>query len=420
MLHTETLTTTTEQQLAQRFNAVRAQSLRLVAPLETEDWVVQPAEFVSPVKWHLAHTTWFFEVFVLQATLKSYKLYHKEFPYLFNSYYVSAGDRWSRAERGFLTRPTVSEILEYRKYVEEHLQEFLAQNELNEELVYIMEVGLQHEQQHQELLLYDIKYILGYNPLLPAYDTTLDAPAHKTPTHQWMSIPKGNYKIGFEGRGFAFDNEYGRHEVHLEAYEIADELVTNGEYLDFMQAGGYEDHTFWLSEGWDWLGEQRMKAPLYWFRDHDQWMHYTLAGVQPLDMLAPVSHLSYFEADAYARWKGCRLPTEFEWEVAQRQRMEAQTAGFVEDRLCAPKAVSGGYLGGLWEWTSSAYLPYPFYQAPDGALGEYNGKFMINQKVLRGGSYATPKAHIRPTYRNFFHPQMRWMFCGMRLAKHLK
>ncbi|REE05574.1 ergothioneine biosynthesis protein EgtB [Marinoscillum furvescens] len=418
MSHTETLTSVEELSLAQRFQDVRAQTMRLVAPLETEDLVVQPAEFVSPAKWHLAHTTWFFEVFVLQASSPSYQLFHPDFPFLFNSYYVSAGDRWTRAERGFLTRPTVAEILKYRTYVEEHLLDFLSREDLSPEQQHVMEVGLQHEQQHQELLLYDIKYILGYNPLLPVYDSTLNVRHSATGLSDWVAIEKGNYLVGFEGEGFAFDNEFGRHEVHLEAFEIADQLLTNGEYLEFMEAGGYEDHRLWLSEGWDWVSEQSRKVPLYWYQEDGRWMQYTLAGARALDLNAPVAHLSYFEADAFARWKGCRLPTEFEWEVAQAHRQGADVGGFVEDQLSEPCSVAGGYLGNLWEWTSSAYLPYPFYKAPKGALGEYNGKFMINQKVLRGGSYATPRSHIRPTYRNFFHPQLQWMFSGVRLAKH--
>lgn len=403
----------------ERFKEVRQQTLHLVDPLETEDFVVQPTEEVSPPKWHLAHTTWFFEVFLLVPNVKSYQLYHKGYPYLFNSYYISAGDRWTRALRGDLTRPTVKEVLTYRAYVEYHMEDWLSQTELSSEQQYVLEVGLQHEQQHQELLLYDLKYILGHNPLFPIYRPAADL-VQVEKEAEWLKVEKGNYKIGYHESGFCFDNELGYHEIHLEAFEVCDSLVTNREYLEFMNAGGYEDHRNWLSEGWDWSGHQSVKAPMYWMKEDETWRHYTLAGVEEIVLDEPVAHLSFYEADAYARWKGCRLPTEFEWEVAAGlfEAAPFEKSNFVNDEHYRPVSVKS-FFGNLWQWTSSAYLPYPFYKAPDGALGEYNGKFMINQKVLRGGSYATPRNHIRLTYRNFFHPHLQWLFSGVRLARHV-
>lgn len=402
-----------------RFHAVRNRFLDLVAPLQVEDFVVQPAEFVSPPKWHLAHTTWFFEVFLLLPNLPGYKLFNKDYPMLFNSYYVSEGDRWTRAERGFLTRPTLGEILEYRQYVEEHMSAFFDQVALTNDLEYVLEVGIQHEQQHQELFLYDIKYILGINPLFPRYKKAPKRVDVAVETDlQWLGVDKGNYLIGFEGKGFCWDNELGRHEVHLEAYEVMNRMVTNREYLDFMGSGGYENHMLWLSEGWDWINQREGNAPLYWVHEDDGWMTYTMQGLQALDLDAPVSHLSYYEADAYAKYKGCRLPTEQEWEVAAGQYGDPKQGNFIDRDINAPIPGANDFFGNLWEWTASDYAAYPFYKPPQGALGEYNGKFMVNQKVLRGGSYATPLDHIRLTYRNFFHPQMQWMFAGIRLARH--
>lgn len=408
------------QDLLYRFMAVRKQSEKLCAPLETEDYVVQPVADVSPPKWHLAHTTWFFEVFVLQPYMNNYRLFHKDFPLLFNSYYVSAGERWTRAERGYLTRPTVQEIYTYRRYVEEQMQQFLSTADITRELAHIMEIGMQHEQQHQELLLYDIKYILGHNPLFPPYIHN-NSPESKPGESVWLSVPGGNYKIGYKGDGFCFDNELGVHTAYLHDYEIASQPVTNGEYLQFMEDGGYSNPLVWLSDGWDWVTREGIKSPMYWIWEDNQWYQYAMSGFARIDRNAPVSHVSFYEADAYARWKGVRLPTEFEWETAAGlyESDLPDTANFVENELFAPIGQAGyGFFGNLWEWTSSAYLPYPYYEAPDGALGEYNGKFMVNQKVLRGGSYATPRNHIRLTYRNFFHPHLQWLFNGIRLARH--
>lgn len=410
------------QDLLSRFGAIRAQSLKLCEPLETEDYVVQPVTDVSPPKWHLAHTTWFFEVFILLPYARKYKLYNKDYPYLFNSYYVSAGDRWNRADRGALTRPTVKEIFAYRAYVEQHMMEFLSEGAPSDEIAHVLEIGLQHEQQHQELLLYDIKYILGHNPIFPFYVDAKNKEIHRQGKLDWLRVEKGNYLIGHEGDGFCFDNEQGRHEVHLHEYEVASKLVTVAEYLEFMRDGGYEDHRYWLSDGWDWLKGQSLKAPMYWLLEDGQWSQYSLHGLQRLNPDEPVAHISFYEADAFARWKGCRLPTEFEWEVAAQQyeRQIPEEANFVEREIFKPVGASGyGFYGNLWEWTASSYEPYPFYKAPDGALGEYNGKFMVNQKVLRGGSYATPREHMRLTYRNFFHPHLKWLFNGIRLARHI-
>lgn len=420
MAHPQSIPQDVNIDFLKRFKAVRQQTMRLVSPLETEDFVVQPVADVSPPKWHLAHTTWFFEVFVLVPQVKGYRLFNENFPYLFNSYYVGAGDRWTRAARGHLTRPTVAEIMAYRSHVEKHMEAFLRDGHLAEDVAHVLEIGLQHEQQHQELLLYDIKYILGHNPLFPGY-TDQPVAVSREVKPGWLAVPKGNYRIGHQGEGFCFDNELGRHEVHLEAFEIADHMVTNRAYLQFMQDGGYEDHRHWLSEGWDWLAGRVEKSPMYWVRTDGSWMHYTLGGLRKLDLNEPVSHLSFYEADAYARWKRCRLPTEFEWEVAAGMYETGLPRGnFVEQERFQPVAAEGySFYGDLWEWTSSAYLPYPYYKAPDGALGEYNGKFMVNQKVLRGGSYATPQNHVRLTYRNFFHPHLQWLFSGVRLARHI-
>lgn len=405
----------------QKFSGIRKQSEKLCEPLEIEDFVAQPVVDVSPPRWHLAHTTWFFETFVLVPKMKGYKLFNSQFPYLFNSYYVQAGERWQRAERGYLTRPTVKEIYDYRKYVNEHIQEFLESTELDDELAYLMELGFQHEQQHQELLLYDIKYILGHNPLFPEYLPFKKAESRRN-QGEWRRIESGNYQIGYQEEGFHFDNEKGVHTVFLHDFEIADRLVTKGEFLEFLEAGGYEKTPLWLDEGWKWVQENEIKAPMYWVRDDGGWMEYTLNGLQPIDPNDPLVHVSFYEADAFARWKGVRLPTEEEWEVACN--LLRPTAGvdvnFVEsDFYRTTQEESLDFFGNVWEWTASAYRPYPFYQAPSGVLGEYNGKFMINQMVLRGGSFATPKDHIRSTYRNFFHPHLRWLFSGIRLARHI-
>lgn len=402
----------------QRFRQVRKQSSLLCGPLETEDYVAQPITDVSPPKWHLAHTTWFFENFILVPFAPNYQVFHPEYCYLFNSYYVSVGARWMRAERGSLTRPSVKDIYAYRAHVDEAMERYFDQK-VGDEVLEIFELGLQHEQQHQELLLYDIKYILGQNPLFPPYAQKEIAASSAAPSLQWLRVEEGLYGIGHQGSSFHFDNEKGHHKVFLEAFEVASHTVTVGEYLEFVQNGGYAETTLWLSEGWDWVSANEVQSPLYWIKQDGGWYYYTLQGLVPLNLNEPVSHVSFFEADAFARWKGLRLPTEFEWEAASGQYGN-KSGNFVENGKYRPVSTEEpDFFGNLWEWTASAYRPYPRYAPPAGAIGEYNGKFMINQMVLRGGSYATPKDHIRKTYRNFFHPHLQWLFSGFRLARYI-
>ena len=377
---------------------------------------------VSPPKWHLGHTTWFFETFVLSNS-KKYKLFDEDYSYLFNSYYESVGKRVLRVNRGLITRPSVEEVMHYRSYVDEQIENYLASDEFPEGLVEVMELGLQHEQQHQELLLYDIKYILGHNPLFPAYlEGDLALSAESKPLG-YLTIGEDVYDIGFQGSGFHFDNELGRHKRFLHAFEIGDRLITNAEYFEFIQDGGYVDFRHWLSEGWDWVNKNTIRAPHYWHEIEGVWHYYTLFGLKEINWHEPVAHISYFEADAYARWRGERLPTEFEWEVAvqEHQMVPASDSNFVQSELYHPAAADGSsqFFGDLWEWTASSYTPYPYFKTVEGAIGEYNGKFMVNQMVLRGGSFGTSLDHIRPTYRNFFHPHLRWLFNGLRLAKHI-
>lgn len=394
----------------------------LCQPLEKEDFVVQPVVDVSPLKWHLAHTTWFFETFILVPLFSGYKLFNEKYPMLFNSYYISAGDRWTREKRGTLTRPTVDEVFDYRAYVNTKMFEFMKSEAMCEEASDLIELGCNHEQQHQELFMYDVKRILGDNPLYPEYKkTNPKASKAKTPV-EWLKMPEGIYDIGHCGNGFHFDNEGGMHKRFLHAYELSSQLVTNSEYLDFIQDGGYQNHFLWLSEGWDWVNENNIAAPRYWQQEGTgDWHQYTLSGYKKVNPDIPVSHVSYYEAEAFARWKNCRLPTEFEWEAAVTKYTPEvpSSANFIEKENFEPVKTDGyDFFGNLWEWTSSAYAPYPYFNIADGALGEYNGKFMINQMVLRGGSFATSKNHIRATYRNFFHPHLQWLFSGIRLAKH--
>ena len=381
--------------LINQYNDVRAYTEQICKPLQTEDYVVQVAEFASPAKWQLAHSSWFFETFVLLPHLPEYKLFNIDFPYLFNSYYNNAGDRVLRAKRGNLTRPTTNEVYAYREYVDTAMGQLL-QQKLDADLFQLVTLGLHHEQQHQELLLSDIKYMFGQNPLFPAYDvetSLLDQESNRESGH--VKISEGVYTIGYQGDGFCFDNELGVHKVYLHDFEIQKGLVTNGEYIEFIEAGGYKDFNLWLDEGWSWLKQNQVSKPLYWHQQNGQWMHYTLKGFQKIKENDILKHISFYEAMAFAEWKGMRLPTEFEWEIASSQLNWGQR----------------------WEWTNSAYLPYPGFKKAPGAIGEYNGKFMINQMVLRGASIATSPKHSRPTYRNFFHPNAQWQFTGIRLAK---
>lgn len=380
--------------MIQEFIETRAYSEELCEPLKTEDYVIQPVEFVSPTKWHLAHTTWFFEVFVLTRFKKDYQLYNKDFPYLFNSYYQAKGDRVMRAHRGNLSRPTVDEIFSYRTYVTEALKELLKVSAVKE-LLSIVQIGIHHEKQHQELLLMDIKYCFGHNPIFPVYKADFNEHSSEDAKQNWATIKEGLYHIGHQGNGFCYDNETKAHQVFLQDFEISSRLVTNGEFIKFIEDGGYKNPLLWHAEAWDWIQGEKIEHPLYWQKTEDTWKEFKLNGLNTLDFKDTLSHISYYEAAAFAQWKGYRLPTEFEWEVAQDQFS----------------------CGKRWEWTESAYLPYPNYQKAPGALGEYNGKFMVNQKVLRGGSAFTSNNHTRKTYRNFFHPQMRWQQSGVRLAK---
>lgn len=376
------------------FTETREHSEFLCKPLQIEDYVVQPIVDVSPPKWHLGHTTWFFEEFILKKYKDNYQEFDKSFGFVFNSYYESFGKRVVRTDRGNLSRPTVSEIYEYRYYVTQQLVELLTKN-YSKDIEELVEIGIHHEKQHQELLLTDIKYILGNNPLLPKYSDSFQENLKNTATPEWLHIKEGIYEIGHQTNSFCYDNELGRHKVYLHDFQILNTLVTNAEYLKFIEAGGYKNPLLWHAEAWDWVQREQISAPQYWHKLDDHWQQYTLQGLIPLQLDAPVTHISYYEAFAFSQFKQLRLPTEFEWETAQHLFN----------------------WGARWEWTESAYLPYPGYSKPDGALGEYNGKFMISQKVLRGSSVATPPKHTRPTYRNFFHPNLRWQFTGLRLAK---
>lgn len=434
--------------IKEHYRQIREQTLRLCQPLKTEDYVVQPIVDVSPPKWHLGHTTWFFEYFVLKKFKENYKEFDKDFPYVFNSYYQSMGERILRANRGNLSRPSTEEVFQYRNFIDEQLLELLEgvhDDEQAQELLQLVELGIHHEQQHQELLVTDIKYILGNNPLFPVYLPESQRVDLKTAhanghTHQqdYLEITEGLYRIGFQGEGFHYDNEEGFHQVFLHDFRLLNRLVTNEEYLEFMEAGGYEDVDLWLSDGWDYIRQNQIKAPAYWHKEKkstSEWHYFTLHDLQPLEAKAPVTHISYYEAEAYARWAGKRLPTEFEWEAAcqvsgySTQNPDVLTkANMLESGNYRPvpaatqgtDAVAVQMIGDAWEWTESAYLPYPFYQRAKGALGEYNGKFMVNQMVLRGGSCATPRSHIRPTYRNFFQADKRWQFTGIRLAENIQ
>jgi ergothioneine biosynthesis protein EgtB len=411
--------------LAACYQHVRSTTMSLCAPLEVEDYVVQSMPDASPVKWHLAHTSWFFETFVLKPADADLEAIPSQYGYLFNSYYNAIGERIARPDRGLLSRPTVAEVCRYRAAIDDAMRALLdrADDAWLRRLGATIVLGLHHEQQHQELILTDLKHAFGRNPLRPIY-RDIELPGAEAPGPiGWLDYPAGLRRIGHDGPGFAFDNESPRHQVFVVAFRLADRLVTNGDYLAFIEDGGYERPEFWLSDGWNARNAQRWTAPLYWERSADGWRLMTLAGLRDLDEAEPVCHVSYYEADAFARWSGARLPSEAEWEVAAEGR--PVEGNFLEGERFHPAPLAAAdaagspsqLFGDVWEWTRSPYSPYPGYQPATGALGEYNGKFMCNQMVLRGGSCATPALHIRSTYRNFFPPDARWQFSGIRLAR---
>jgi ergothioneine biosynthesis protein EgtB len=418
----------TADTLHARYRKIRQATMDLCSTLEPEDMVVQTIPDVSPTRWHIAHVTWFFETFLLQPGLEGYREFHPEFGFLFNSYYQTVGPMHARPQRGWLSRPTVREVKAYRAHVDEHMDR-LFERGLPDELVYVVEVGLSHEQQHQELMLTDIKHVFAHNRLLPALRDDVTRRQAKATGLRWHAHPGGVVEVGHAGDAWAFDNEGPRHQTLLQPFELASRPVTCGEYRAFMEDGGYERFDLWLSQGWDTVQREGWRAPDYWFERDGAWWLYTLGGARPVDDDEPVCHVSYLEADAFARYSGARLPREHELEVwAER----AAAAGGIEGNFTASGALhpmpadpaSGAsadlpaqLFGDVWEWSQSGYSPYPGFTTPDGALAEYNGKFMLSQLVLRGGSCATPAGHVRTTYRNFFYPPDRWQFSGIRLAK---
>lgn len=381
-------------QLITQFKEIRLYSEQLCVPLNKEDFIPQRSYFASPPKWHLAHVTWFFEMFILKEYSPNYRCFQQGYEFLFNSYYNAMGERLKRDERGLLTRPSVDEIYQYRAYVNEHIESLLINNS-TKEIENLVVLGLNHEQQHQELLLTDLKHTFAGNPTYPVYQENFDFQNVIKNQQEFIIIPEGIYNIGYNDSGFYYDNEKGYHKVFLHEYEIASELITHKLYLDFINDGGYETSSLWLDDGWSWVQNNNITAPEYWLKRDNQWYLYTLSGIKPLPLNTPVCHISHYEADAFARWYGMRLPTEFEWEVAA-------------DKF---------NWGQRWEWTNSAYLPYPKFAIAEGAVGEYNGKFMSNQMVLRGASEITSPQHSRKTYRNFFYPEQRWQYTGIRVVR---
>ena len=407
------------------FMQVRGMTERLCEPLAIDDFMLQAMPDVSPTKWHLAHVSWFFETFLLKRRLPGYRPLNEEYEYLFNSYYNTVGPQYFRPDRGLLSRPTIAEVFAYRSHVDEAVRTLVgvAGEDDLADIDTVVVLGLNHEQQHQELIVTDIKYNLSVNPLRPAYHHVLPPRGAAAPALRWLEFEGGLVSIGHDAARFAFDNEWPRHRTFLQPYRLGSRLVTNGEYMEFIAAGGYQDWRFWLSEGWKNVQAHRWNSPLYWERRDGTWWSQTLAGLQKVDEHGPVSHVSYYEADAYARWAGLRLPTEEEWEHAaqfHRHRGCLLESGIYHP-LPAPGQETGleQMIGDLWEWTRSPYAPYPGFRPFQGDLGEYNGKFMVNQMVLRGGSCATPTSHIRISYRNFFPPDARWQFSGIRLAEDI-
>ena len=384
--------------LLDKFKRTRKRTTDLVAPLHPEDFTPQSALFASPPKWHIAHTTWFFEEMILKQFIPDYNVFDENYGFLFNSYYNSIGQRVERDNRGLTTRPFIEDIMKYRAYVDNAIANLLSPSRhFKEEILPFLELGLNHEEQHQELLITDLKYTFSKNPIYPVYDEGASFCPGPNEENGWLAISEGIYVIGASNEAFSFDNEHGQHQVFLHNFQISKGLVTNREYIEFIEAGGYQKFEFWLDEGWSWVQESSAEAPLYWVKSDGKWLHYTLGGLKEINPDDILTHVNFYEASAFAMWKGLRLPTEFEWEAAAKQLNWGQA----------------------WEWTSSAYLPYPYFNIPEGAVGEYNGKFMVNQMVLRGASLATAHNHSRLTYRNFFHPHYQWQYTGIRLAKHI-
>ena len=414
---------------APRYAAIRERTMALAAPLSEADAQVQSMADASPTKWHLAHTTWFFETFVLERFEPNFKPHHAAFRVLFNSYYQGVGDQHPRPQRGLITRPGLDEVRAYRHAVDERMAALVGRGDTPAEAAALIELGLQHEQQHQELILTDLKHLLSCNPLDPVYQPQWPLARVAPVAPAWLAFDGGSVEIGHDGDGFGFDNESPRHAVLLRPYALANRLVTHGEWLAFMEDGGYGDPRWWLAAGWDWRCANAIEAPAYWQSESDRWTNFTLHGRVPVDPHTPIVHISYFEADAYANWRAahdgmpCRLPTEAEWEHAAQAHAATASDNFVESGALHPMPISRAtdgamqLFGDVWEWTASPYTPYPGFRPWAGAVGEYNGKFMVNQYVLRGGSCATPRSHIRASYRNFFPTDARWQFSGVRLAR---
>jgi ergothioneine biosynthesis protein EgtB len=381
--------------IADKFSEIRKRTVEICEPLELEDYIPQPVVYISPPKWHLGHTTWFYEAFILSRQPEGFELFDSKFGFLFNSYYNNIGDRIMRADRGNLTRPSVKKVIQYRDYINREILKLLEERPTDSNLIELVTLGLNHEQQHQELMITDLKFILGSNPIFPVYKDTGTLLEDQNQNEGWIRVEAGVFDLGHNGDGFAYDNELGHHKVYINSFSISNSLVTNGDYLDFIEAGGYDDFNYWLDEGWTWVKENKVNSPLYWHKISNDWHQFSLGGLKRIEKENILCHVNYYEAEAFAQWKGLRLPTEAEWELAS-------------DKFS---------WGKRWEWTQSAYLPYPGFKKAPGAVGEYNGKFMVNQMVLRGASVATSPGHSRKSYRNFFHPHLQWQFSGIRLAK---
>jgi ergothioneine biosynthesis protein EgtB len=409
--------------LLQQYKLIRSKTTALTEPLTFEDQCIQTIPEISPTKWHLAHTTWFFERIILKSILSHYKPFNELFDVLFNSYYNGLGDQYKRSNRGWLSRPTVQEVMDYRAYVDDHMLSNLSSRpEIFKSVEKALTVGFHHEQQHQELMVTDIKHVFAQNPLYPEYWKSNEISKDKDLGEMnWVNFDSGIIEVGAKSSGFSYDNENPRHLVHINNFNLASRTISNNEYLEFMEAGGYSNPLLWLSDGWHWVKANNIQSPLYWVQKKDQWHIYTLSGLRPIQDIEPVMHVSYYEAQAFATWRGCRLPTEHEWEkVAQSHNIEGE---FQESGRFHPVPLLGHQqnmmhlFGNIWEWTQSPYIPYPGFRPLENALEEYNGKFMCNQMVLKGGSCLTPRSHMRASYRNFYYPHDRWQFMGFRLAK---